>query len=110
MAKENIEKLAGGVSAGQLAAWQKQHAVHVITVEKGSEKYTAYVREPNRSEYGTAAQILQKQNPLSVGEFLLNNCKLGGDDAIWADDKMYISAAIAAQELIEVFPASISKA
>lgn len=107
-AKKNT-MLPGGVKPAQLAAWKKEHKVHVITVEKGDEKIVGYVKEPGRNEYGTAAQIMQKENPLSVGQYLLNNCKLGGDERIWTEDKVYMSAAIAATELIEVFPATISE-
>ena len=106
------KKLPGGVTAAQMDAWKKEGPVHIVEVEinDGKEKVVGYFREPNRTEYGTAAQIFQKSSPLAVGEFLLNNCKLGGDERIWTVDKIYMSAAIAAQELIDFFPARISRA
>ena len=109
--KTSKSAYAGGVSKSRMASWKKEFGkVHKIEVKVSeSEKVTGYLREPSRDQYGTCAQIAQKKTALAGGEFILNNCWLGGDDRIKSDDKVYISAAISAMELFDFLPSSISE-
>jgi len=104
-------KLAGGITQAQLDGWKKKYdGLHKIEVEiSESEKLTCYLREPSRDQYGTCAMIAQKKTALAGGEYILNDCWLGGDERIKTEDKVYISAALSAMELFDFLPSSISK-
>lgn len=111
MATKNTAKLAGGITQAQLDQWKKEHEeIHVITVEVSKkDKAVGYLRPLQRHEYGLALQAYNKKSPIAAAELVLNNCWLGGDERIMKEDKVYISAATAAQELVDFLPSSISK-
>lgn len=112
------EILEGGISREQLDAWKKQYGegnIIKITVEVTKEedgnavdKATAYIVKPSAKKGNTLSiysRVLQLYNAgkiLDCGIFILNNCKLGGDERIFGSDEMVqIAAANLAMERID---------
>lgn len=88
----------------QIAAWKKEHKdVFAITV---GDK-TCYVHKPTRQILSAA--FTQQNDPIKMGEFLLNNCWLGGDEEIREDDAMFLAAVGKLNTLVEVKEAEIKK-
>jgi hypothetical protein len=98
----------GVVPKSQIEAWKKKYdKVHKITIEV-SENDTAvgYLRSPNRDHKAIALSLYQQNKPLETGEFILQNCWLGGDDRLQNDDKIADSAAIQANTIVNFLKGS----
>jgi len=88
----------------QIAAWKKEHgAVFSISIEDK----TCYVRKPTRQILSAA--FTQQGDPIKMGEFLLNNCWLGGDEEIREDDAMFLAAVAKLNTLVEIKEAELKK-
>jgi hypothetical protein len=98
----------GIVPKTQIEAWKKKYnKVHKITVElpKG-EKAIGYLRSPNRDHKAIALSLYQQNKPLETGEFLLQNCWLGGDDRLKDAEEISDSAAIQANTIVNFLKGS----
>jgi len=112
MKKEKTEALKNGiVSAEQIAEWKKKHGtVHVIKVTvKEGDVATGYLRKPNRNHKATALSMYAKDKILECGVFLRNNCWLGGDERLMADDDIADTAAIQANGIIKFMDAEMGE-
>ncbi|MDN3621346.1 hypothetical protein QWY81_17900 [Polaribacter undariae] len=106
--KLNEDAKAGNVSKAQLEAWKKKYGkVFKISV-KVSEKDTAigYLRTPNRDHKAIGLSLYHQNKILETGEFLLQNCWLGGDDRLKDDEKVADSAAIQANKIVNFLEGS----
>jgi hypothetical protein len=108
-AHELNESLKQGiVPKTQIEAWKKKYnKVHKITVElpKG-EKAIGYLRSPNRDHKAIALSLYQQNKPLETGEFLLQNCWLGGDERLKDAEEIADSAAIQANTIVNFLKGS----
>lgn len=90
--------------AEHISAWKKEwRDVYDITV--GGK--TCYVHKPTRQVLSAA--FTQQSDPIKMGEFLLNNCWLGGDEEIKEDDSLFLGAIAKFNSIIEVKEAEIKK-
>lgn len=106
-----------GVSQEQMDAWQKQYgpqgiikiSIDVTKEEDGTitDKAVGYIVRPSAKKgatLGIYSRILQLYNQgkiLDCGVFVLNNCKLGGDERVFGSDEMvHIAAATVVMESI----------
>jgi hypothetical protein len=106
MELEELEKkLIGEVSSEQVAMWKNLHkAVFTVTVD-GS---VAYLKKPDRITLKAMAACAQS-DPIKVGELLLENCWLGGDETIKTDDEKFLGAVGEMGKLVEVKNAELKK-
>jgi hypothetical protein len=89
-------QLIGQATEEQIAQWKAQHkSVFALEVEG----HVAYLRKLNRQEY-TAFQRIGEKDPLKANEFILENCWLGGSDAIKKDDDLFFPAC---KQLVGLF-------
>lgn len=98
----------GIVPKTQIEGWKKKYnKVHKITVEV-SEDDTAigYLRSPSRDHKAIALSLYQQNKPLETGEFLLQNCWLGGDDRLKDAEEISDSAAIQANTIVNFLKGS----
>lgn len=101
--KEN--KAIGEASPEQVEAWKKKYKnVFQLNVQ-GS---VCYLRKPNRTELSAAASM-GKDDPMAFNESILNDCWLGGDEAIKTEDELFLSACQTLATLVEVKQAEIKK-
>lgn len=98
----------GVVPKSEIEIWKKKYnKVHKITVEV-SEDDTAigYLRSPSRDHKAIALSLYQQNKPLETGEFLLQNCWLGGDDRLKDAEEISDSAAIQANTIVNFLKGS----
>lgn len=98
----------GIVPVDQIAAWKRKYdSVHKITIEVSEgDKAVGYLRSPNRDHKAIALSLYQQNKPLETGEFLLQNCWLGGDERLKDDEKIADSAAIQANSIVNFLKGS----
>lgn len=107
--KENMESLKQGVvPKTQLESWKKKYKkVHKITVEVAEgDKAIGYLRNPSRDHKAIALSLYQQNKPLETGEFLLQNCWLGGDERLKDAEEVSDSAAIQANTIVNFLKGS----
>jgi hypothetical protein len=103
------EYLPGGIKQSELDAWKAKYgSVHQVTVPKddAGNTVTGYFRKPGIDVLGAAASAA---NPMQTGEILFENCYLGGDPEIRANDECKLSAMVAVGGIFKVRVASIKE-
>ncbi len=108
MAKETN---SGNISQEQIATWKKQHGIvyklEVTVSEK--DKAVGYLRKPNRNHKATALSMYAKDKILECGEFIRNNCWLGGDERLLNENDIADSAAIQASAIIKFLDGTLGE-
>ncbi|WP_394749482.1 hypothetical protein [Spongiimicrobium salis] len=115
MAKETQE---GNITPEQIAEWKKKHGkVHKLTVvvnkdDEGKAIDTAigYLKEPSRNHKATAMSMYSQNKVLECGEFLRNNCWLGGDERLKSSGNIADTAAIQANGIIQFLEGDLGEA
>jgi hypothetical protein len=93
------------ITQEQIDTWKSKHGnVYKIEVDG----HVAYVKSPDRKALSYAGSVGTK-DPIKFNEIILNNCWLGGDDAIKTDDELFLGAGQVLGEIIKVAEASIVK-
>lgn len=107
--KELNDKLkAGNVPSEELKKWKTKFGkVHKITVEV-TEDDTAvgYLKPPNRDHKAIALSMFNQNKILETGEFLLQNCWLGGDERLKTSEEISESAAVQANSIVNFLKGS----
>lgn len=101
--KENTK--AGIVSKEQIEAWKKQYKVEKLptlnVVVSEGDTATGYLRPPSRNHKATALSMYSQNKILECGEFLRDNCWLGGDPRLQTDENIADTAAIQASGIVK---------
>lgn len=98
-----MSELKGQATPEQIEAWKKQHGkVFAVKVDG----HIGYLKKPDRKilSYATMAG---SADPIKFNETLLNNCWLGGSDAIKTDDDLFLGVSGKLAELIQVKEAEL---
>ena len=109
--------LIGQVSDEQIAIWKKQHGGcsqikvkdHVCYLKPADKKVLSYalsmikvrVDDPSKASEVGVERIIQ------LGEVVLQNCWLGGSEEIKTAPKLWLSAAVAAGDMVELVEAEL---
>lgn len=98
----------GVVPDAQLKAWKAKHGwIQKITVEIGeNDTAVGYLRKPTRDHKAIALSLFSQNQILECGEFLLQNCWLGGDERLKDADDIADSAAIQANTIVNFLKGS----
>lgn len=109
MAKETK---SGNITAEQIKEWKAKYGtVHKITVKVSeTDTATGYLRKPNRNHKATALSMYAKDKILECGEFLRNNCWLGGDERLLNEDDIADTAAIQASGIVKFLDGELGEA
>jgi hypothetical protein len=99
------QELKGAANSEQIAGWKAMYK-DVFAIRVADR--IAYLKRPSRKALGYAS-VSGKDNPLKFNEVLLNDCWLGGDEAIKTDDTLFLSASAKIAELIHVEEAELEK-
>ena len=106
----------------QLADWKKKYgdgnvmAISVAVSDKDTA--TAYVVKPEAKDpqrqlaiYQRTISFIQQSKTVEAGQYLLNECWLGGDERIkGADAKVHIAAVLKMVELVSFLDVSMTVA
>ncbi|MDY0200974.1 MAG: hypothetical protein RBR40_08300 [Tenuifilaceae bacterium] len=97
------KELIGQATPEQIEAWKKKHGKLFGIIVDG---HICYLRKPDRRtlSYATAAG---GSDPIKFNETLLNNCWVGGSEAIKTEDDLFLGASGKLAELIEVKQAEL---
>ena len=108
---ENSEKLAGGITQEELSGWKLKYGndrvkAVVVPIDDDGNTVTGYVRKPDLKTIRAAGKFAET-DPVRSGMILFDNCFLGGDDSISADDELRMSVISALNTLFKVRVATI---
>lgn len=116
--KLKLKKMAnetkkGNISNDQIADWKKKYKtdkLHKLTV-KVSDNDTAvgYLRPPSREVKATALSMYSQNKILECGEFIRDNCWLGGDERLQTSGDIADTAAIQASGVIKFLEAELGE-
>lgn len=98
-------KASDSVTQEQIAAWKREHkTVHELEVDG----YKCWLKAPNRE---TVRYAMQKGmgDVFAQAEVFLEECWLGGDAEIKANDELFLSAVFELQNLISIKVATLKK-
>jgi hypothetical protein len=102
--------------APQIELWKRQHkTVTEITISGAAgEVVRCFIHNPDRNVIAYALTCTMNKKLLEAGEWILNNCFLGGDPRCnpgseQQDDALVIAAAMEAAGTIELLAASSKK-
>lgn len=100
--KLNQQLKKGNVSDEQIKLWKKKHKEVTQIFVKISEEDIAYgyLKKPSRDHKAIAVSMYAQHQLMETGEFLLDNCWLGGDDRLLNDEDARQSASIQARNIV----------
>ncbi|AHJ98931.1 DNA binding protein [Hymenobacter swuensis] len=91
---------------------KKEHGdIQTLTLKDkaGKTVATAYLKEPGRVVVARAMSLIAQSKPLEAGEFILENCFVGGDQTILENEKFKMSASMQAVQLVELLDGELKK-
>lgn len=115
--KIKLKKMAnltkeGVITPDQIAQWKKEHK-KVFTIEvkvDENDKAVGYLKPPTRNHKAIALSMYSQNKILECGEFLRDNCWLGGDDRLKTDADIADSAAISASGIVKFLETELKEA
>ncbi|GGF22249.1 hypothetical protein [Hymenobacter cavernae] len=96
----------------QLEQLQKEHGeISTLTLKDkaGNVKATAYLKQANRPVVARGMSLLAQNKPLEAGEFILENCFVGGDKEVLENELLKMSASMQAVALVELLDGELKK-
>lgn len=110
MSKETKE---GNITSEQIAEWKKKYKtdkLHKLTVkDKDGNPVVGYLRPPGREIKATALSMYSQNKILECGEFIRDNCWLGGDERLKMSGDIADTAAIQASGIIKFLEAELGE-
>ncbi|WP_312399489.1 hypothetical protein [Chryseobacterium sp.] len=107
------ETKEGIITEDQIAAWKKKLKVdklHKLTVkDKDGNEIVGYLKPPGREVKATALSMFSQNQILQCGEFIRDNCWLGGDERLKMDGDIADTAAIQASGIIKFLEAELGE-
>ena len=97
------QKYLGEVNKEQVEEWKKKHGKVFAIIVDG---HIVYLKKPDRKTLSYATFVAAK-DPIKFNEIMLQNCWLGGSEAIKTEDELFLGASGKLSELIEVKEAEL---
>lgn len=111
--KMSIETKEGNINPEQIAEWKKKLKVdklHKLTVkDKDGNALVGYLKPPGREIKATALSMYSQNKILECGEFIRDNCWLGGDERLKMSGDIADTAAIQASGIIKFLEAELGE-
>lgn len=96
--------LKGQATREEIAKWKEKWGdVYSVQVDES----ICYLHKPNRNTLSAMSTL--SNDAIRSSEFLLNNCWLGGDEAIKTDDEKFLGVVSQLGELVKVKSAHLEK-
>lgn len=107
------ETKQGVITDEQIAEWKRKHKtdkLHKLSVKVAEgDIAVGYLKPPKREVKATALSMYSQNKILECGEFIRNNCWLGGDERLMSDGDVADSAAIQASGVIKFLEAELGE-
>lgn len=100
-----MEELIGQVSNSQIEAWKRQYG-ELFELKVGG--HVCYLKRPSRKAIGYAS-VASKDNLIRFNEVILEDCFVGGSEAIKKEDKLFFGASSQIAALLEVEQSTLGK-
>lgn len=111
--KMSIETKEGNISPEQISEWKKKYKtekLHKLTVkDKDGNPIVGYLKPPGREIKATALSMYSQNKILECGEFIRDNCWLGGDERLKMSGDIADTAAIQASGIIKFLEAELGE-
>lgn len=111
--KMSNETKQGNITTEQIDEWKKKHKtdkIHKLTVkDKDGNPLVGYLKPPGREVKATALSMYSQNKILECGEFIRDNCWLGGDERLKMDGDIADTAAIQASGIIKFLEAELGE-
>jgi len=105
------ETKKGIISPEQIEAWKKEHKKVYklsVTVTEG-DVAVGYLKKPSRNHKATAMSMYSQNKILESGEFLRDNCWLGGDERLRTSEDIADTAAIKASGIFQFLESDLGE-
>lgn len=111
--KMSINTQEGNITPEQIDEWKKKYKadkLHKLTVkDKDGNPIVGYLRPPGREVKATALSMYSQNKILECGEFIRDNCWLGGDERLKMSGDIADTAAIQASGIIKFLEAELGE-
>ena len=111
--KMSNETNEGNITPEQIAEWKlknKTDKLHKLTVkDKDGNPIVGYLKPPGRQIKATALSMYSQNKILECGEFIRDNCWLGGDERLKMSGDIADTAAIQASGIIKFLEAELGE-
>ncbi|GEN71578.1 hypothetical protein CLA01_16500 [Chryseobacterium lathyri] len=111
--KMSIETKEGNITQEQITEWKKKFKtdkLHKLTVkDKDGNPIVGYLKPPGREIKATALSMYSQNKILECGEFIRDNCWLGGDERLKMSGDIADTAAIQASGIIKFLEAELGE-
>lgn len=97
------------VSLDQLKAEHGDVQTLTLKNKAGEVVATCYLKQPSRAVVARSLSLLAQTKPLEAGEFILENCHVGGSELVLTDERLKMSAAMQAIQLVELLDGELLK-
>jgi hypothetical protein len=106
------ETKKGNITKDQIDTWKKEHGkVYTLSVKVTPDDIAVgYLRTPHRNHKATALSMYSQNKILECGEFLRDNCWLGGDERLKTAVDIADSAAIQASGIVKFLESELGEA
>lgn len=110
--KMATETKKGNISQEQIEEWKKKFKkVYILKVKVNeSDEAVGYLRKPSRDHKAVALSLYAQNKILEAGEFVRDNCWLGGDDRLKTKEDIADSAAIQASGIVNFLEGELGEA
>ncbi|MEI6062058.1 MAG: hypothetical protein WCR72_15255 [Bacteroidota bacterium] len=99
----NKTQLIGQATPEQIEEWKTKYGKLFAIIIDG---HIAYLKKPDRKTLGYASTVGAK-DPIKFNEVVLNNCFIGGSEAIKTDDDLFFGASSKLVDIIQVKEAEL---
>jgi hypothetical protein len=103
----------GNITPEQIAEWKlknKTEKLHKLTVtDTDGNAIVGYLKPPGRQIKATALSMYSQNKILECGEFIRDNCWLGGDERLKMSGDIADTAAIQASGIIKFLDAELGE-
>ncbi|MDE6346817.1 MAG: hypothetical protein K2L55_09120 [Muribaculaceae bacterium] len=90
----------GGVAEAQIQAFQTKHGrIHRVDIVEDGDTHIGYFRRPDFQTI-KAVTKLSKTDEVEAGKVLLNNCWLGGSEALRTDAILFMAVQVQLGKLV----------
>lgn len=100
---KETKELIGQATPEQITEWKNKFGKVSAIIVDG---HIGYFKKPDRKTLGYASSVGTK-DPIKFNEVLMNNCFIGGSEAIKKDDDLFLSASAKLGDLISIKEAEL---
>lgn len=106
MEEKELTVIDGGVTEADIIKWKNQHGkVMLVEIEESDTVHHAYFKRPTLNTMAAVTKV-GKTNEVESAKIMLNDCWLGGSDAVKSDVVLFMEAT---KQLSKIFDSCTSR-